>query len=357
MCDDEVQAIVIDNGSSMVKSGFAGDKNPKAVFPSVVSGKPRHRKSNEWQDNFVYVGNAAQNSRVHVTLKYPIEHGIVTNWDDMETIWHHTFYNELRVAPEEHPVLLTEIPQNPKYNREKMTRTMFETFNCPAVYVANEAVLSLYAGGRSTGIVVSSGDGATSAVPVYEGYSLPHAATKIELAGRDLTEYLERILTEQGRYFRTAGEKIQLREMKEEFCFVSLDFEKERQANNERFRCPEALFQPSLVGTKYTTGIHEITYESINKCDVDLHNDLYANIIMSGGSTMFPGMADRMQKEITSLAPTSISSIKVIAPPERKYSAWIGGSAMASLSTFPQMWISKQEYDENGPYIVHKKCF
>ena len=124
---------------------------------------------------------------------------------------------------------------------------------------------------------------------------------------------------------------------------------------NERFRCPEALFQPSFLGLE-AAGIHETTYNSIMKCDLDIRKDLYGNIVMSGGSTMYPGISDRMQKEITALAPSSMK-VKIVAPPERKYSVWIGGSILASLSTFQQMWISKQEYDEAGPSIVHRKCF
>jgi len=378
---EDAQAVVIDNGSGTIKAGFAGDDAPRAIFPTIV-GRPNHQKeTNGTAQKDVYVGDEAQIQFKKGSLegKYPIERGIVTSWDDMEAVWRHTFFNELQVEPEEHSVLLTETPLNPKLNREKMTQIMFETFNVPGFYIGNEAVLSLYASGRTNGIVLSAGYGVSYTLPVWEGHALSHAIMQPEpdepLGGHALTTYLMEMLTKRGYSFTTLAEREIAKDIKEKLCYVVEDYDAEMDKSDtspdlekayelpdgqvitigkELFRCPHAYFNPALLGMA-SEGIYKLAYDSIMKCDVDIRRDLYANIVLSGGSTMFPGFAARMNREICSLAGASIK-VNVVADPERKYFVWIGGSIVSSLSTFSEMWISKDEYDESGPGIVHKKC-
>lgn len=271
---------------------------------------------------------------------------------------------------------MTEAPLTPKQNREKMTTIMFETFNVPCLYVALQGVLALYASGRCSGVVLDSGDGITHTVPIYEGYAIPHAIQRFLLAGHNITEYLREILKERGLNFTTPTELEIVQNIKETQCYVVGDFDaamKEAEETrtceknyelpdgrkvligNERFRCAEILFNPEKGGFG-NLGVHKFCFDSVMKCDNDIRKDLFNNIILSGGSTMFDGTAERMWQEVHNLAPNN-NKIKVLAPPERKFSVWLGGSILASLSTFQTMWISKIEYDESGPNIIHRKCF
>jgi actin beta/gamma 1 len=382
----QAEAVVIDAGSVLCRAGFADNDAPRAVFPAIVG----HAK---FPGGPSYVGDEAQSKRGSLTLKYPIERGFVQNWDDMEKIWHHAFYNELRVAPEEHPVLLTEAPLNPKANRERMTQMMFETFNVPAMYVNIQAVLALYASGRTTGCVVDSGHYASHAVPIFEGCPIWHATLRLELGGRDLTGILVDLLGERrgahGCDFPTAAGREVVRDLKEKLAYIALDFDAEESSppaaieqvynwsktatigsgsvvvGTERFRCAEALFDPSKNTqggsiSRSRSGIADCTFQAIMKCDAENRRDMFANVVLAGGTTMLPGFKERMAKELAALAPSTMGGhpmeIAVVALPGREYAAWSGGSILSSLSTFQQMWISKAEYDESGPSIVHRKC-
>jgi actin len=373
---EEATPIVCDNGSGVVKAGMAGEDAPRAIFPSIV-GRPKSPGviiGVEAKDE--YLGDEAQQKRGVLKITYPIEHGVVKDWDDMEKIWNHTFYVELRVSPDEHPVMLTEAPLNPKINREKMTQIMFETFSVPAMYVAIQATMSLYSAGRTTGLVCDAGDGVTHTVPIYEGFSIPHAVQRIQLAGRDLTDFMVKLMTERGHAFTSSAEREIVRDIKEKTAFIALDFEAAMKESHEsskyeknyelpdgrvitvgseRFRCPELLFKPLELGGKEMDSIQDLTFRSIQECDTDVRRDLYQNIILSGGTTMFDGIGERLTKEIKNRAPKSVD-IKVIASPDRKYAVWRGGSTLCSLSSFASMWITKEDYDEHGAQIVHKKC-
>jgi len=363
-------ALVIDNGSGVLKAGFAGEEQPKYVIPAIV-GRPKHTKAmvgGTIEPDAILVGAKAEEYRGLLKLSYPIEHGIVTNWDDMEKIWKDMF-SELKIQSEEQPVLITEPALNSRRNKDRTAKVLFETFNVPAVYFAVQAVLSLYSSGKTTGVVLDSGDGVTHSVPVYQGFTMPNAIRRSDVAGRDVTHYLQLLLRKSGHLFKTSAEKEIVRLIKESTCAVSLnakDLEKVDKVNYtlpdgsviqlgaERFVAPEILFNPELIGEEQA-GVHELVVESITKVDIDLRKDLYSTIVLSGGSTLFKGYGERFLKEVQKLAPKE-TKIKIYAPPERKNSTWIGGSIFAGLSSFKKVYITAKEYDED-PDIIHKKTF
>lgn len=375
------QPIVIDNGTGLLKAGYAGGTKPEFVFPSFV-GRPKHTRAmatSEITQSDTFVGEDAYKYRSILKLEYAMEHGTVDNWDDMEKIWTHLYTSQLRVATEEHPVLLTEAPLNPLQNREKAAEIFFESFNVPALFFSMQAVLSLYASGRTTGLVLDCGDGVTHCVPVYEGFSMQHAITRLDIAGRDVTDQLQVLLRKAGHTFHTSAEREVVRAIKEKACFVTpkpIKAEDLRTYHDSQkfayklpdgnvvnlsneYRCwaPELLFRPSIIGSEYM-GVHEAIDTSIRKSDLDMRRSLYQSILLSGGTTLLYGFGDRLLSELSKLSPKDGNvKIKISAPPERQYTTWIGGSILASLATFKKMWTTKREYEEQGASIIHRKTF
>jgi len=372
-----------------MKCGLSGEDAPQVVFASCVGYPKGEMLQGPNKDH--YVGEEAMLKRGILNLKYPIEHRRIQNWDDMEKVWRHTF-NELRVvvgADEEADedvcgVVMTESVSSqygPKQPREQMTQTMFETFQTRRFYLSSQPVLALYASGRTTGVVCDCGDGASHVVPIHEGHTLPDAIGEMNQGGQDLTNYLCTTLTaETDKMYTTSGERETVKGMKETLCRVSLNFEeevdnyegKERHLElpdgsmlmvyNQAIRCPELMFKPSLQvhwqggnACEPSLGLHHLTKKTIDDCDVDIHKDLLNNIVMAGGNTMFENMPERMQAEMERLVQQD-TKVKVIAPPERAISVWIGGSILAELSDFQASWITKQDYEDAGPTIVHQMC-
>jgi centractin len=369
------QPIVIDNGSGVIKAGFAGADRPRVVFRNCVGRTKLTRvmPGGSLEGADIFIGSKVEEHRGALKLSYPMECGIVQNWADMEKVWSYIYHRDnLNVPSEDHAVLLTEAPLNPFSNREKAAEIFFEAMNAPALFCSIQAILSLYASGRTTGVVLDSGDGVTHVVPVYEGFALPHAVKRMDIAGRSVTNYLQILLRRSGRVFTSSSELEVVRQIKENCCVVAFNpAEQEKQVSPafpyqlpdgsvvdlgpETFRAPEVLFQPELIGSE-CRGVHDCLVTSIMQADLDLRKVLFSQIVLAGGSTMFSGFGDRLLNEVRrhSLAPKD-TKIRIAAPPERLHSTWIGGSILASLSTFKNMWISKADYHEHGARILISK--
>ena len=370
MTDYEDQpAIIIDSGACTTKIGFGGDSRPQSIFPTII-GTPREPDTSENAKNDIIIGSKAIEMRETLYLSTPIENGIINNWDYMEKIWNYGFENELKISPSERRVMLTEAPLNEKETGEKMAQIMFEKFNVPSLHIGNQAALSLYCYGKFTGIVCDSGDGITQFVPIFDGYSFPNAIDLMDFAGKLLTESLMKYFRKLGISFSAAEFEV-IKNVKEKYCYVALDYNEELKnveekkyalpdgreikIKEQRITCTEAFFKPELIG-KEPGGFHKRCFNSIQKCEIDLRKDLYQCIVLSGGSTMFKGITERITKEMKLLVPEAMQDkIKVIALPERKYAVWNGGSILSSIPTFDNMWLTRKEYDDCGASIIHTK--
>lgn len=358
--------IVMDNGTAFSKIGFAGEDQPRAIIQTVPRS-PIKIKPNFSQETLIERKPPSKLIREKGFLEgiSPIKRGVIKDWDAMERFWEYCFYQVLKINPSNHSVILTETALNTKENRNRMMEIMFETFSIPSVYIGTQAVLSLYATGRTTGCVINSGEGVTNIVPICENYVNNQAVQKIELAGQDITNFLQRIMRQAGYPLMTAKEKRILIEIKENNCYIATDFEdeinlakdiskiqKEHIApdgnkiifGTERFTAPECLFNPSIMG-KELPSLHEALYEAINQSDIHYRKELFNNIILSGGNTLLPGLKERLSIELKKIIPET-TDVRVIIPEDRAITTWFGGSLLGALPSFKDLAIKKQQYKE-----------
>ncbi|MFX0064743.1 MAG: actin, cytoplasmic 2 [Candidatus Hermodarchaeota archaeon] len=359
------QALVIDNGTWLSKNGFAGDDQPHSVFPTLV-GYPRNSYRTDDSSSFsrLLFDKEAQEANDKILKVFPIENGIIKNWEAMEKIWHYIFLEDLRVNPSEHPVLLTERLNNPPQTRAKTAEILFESFNVPALYIANSSLLSLIASGSVTALIVHIGAGGTDIVPFYKGFIITDGLKAFDVGGREITDKLKTLLPDSASMIPELNDLKHVRDIKEKLCYVAQELKTESPIpkqyvlpsnrvitlDSERFLAPEILFRP-LPSKPYK--LHETVYESIQSCGIRLRRDFYYNIVLSGGTTLFPGFKERLRKELTTLVPKTID-VMIVAPPERMYSTWIGGSILASLKGFEKQWLTKKEYQEEGALAIQK---
>ncbi len=382
------KVIVCDNGTGFVKCGYAGSNFPAHIFPSLV-GRPIIRAANRIEDIEVkdlMVGDEASKLRSMLEVNYPMENGMVRNWEDLLHVWDYTFGPEkLNLNPADCKILLTEPPMNPTRNREKMIEVMFEKYGFDSAYIAIQAVLTLYAQGLLTGVVVDSGDGVTHICPVYEGFALPHLTRRLDIAGRDITRYLIKLLLLRGYAFNQTADFETVRMMKEKLCYVGYDIAAEQKLaqettflveqytlpdgrviklGGERFEASEALFQPHLINVE-GQGIAELVFNAIQSGDMDMRSELYRHIVLSGGSTMYPGLPSRLEREIKQLYLERVLKgdtdrlskfkIRIEDPPRRKDMVFIGGAVLADvMKDREDFWMSKAEYQEKGLSVLKK---
>ncbi len=379
-----IESIIIDNGTYTCKAGFSDDDMPTVVKPTVI-GYPSDQEMTEDTDQIdVFVGEEAINKGGILKNFHPIQKGEIVDFDKLAEIWKHIFYNELLAETKSHPVIMTEAPFADYKNKQKMAEILFEQLHVDQLYITNTSTLALYANGKTTGVVVDIGYQNTSCVPIYEGFVLNHAVSKIEIGGYDLTNYMCHLINsnKDNPKFYNDAEIGMVNTVKERICEVAEDYDSQMKKcldsnkkqtyllpdtkvvisySGEKYQCPEMLFQPNMYNKEYSgsiqdqpTGIHEQAFGAIKKCDEDVQKDLFLNAVLCGGSSLFLKIKNKFQKELQSLAPTG-KNVKVIAPPERKYSAWLGGAILASLDSFRKtMFVSRKDFDENGNSIYNK---
>ncbi|NXF28126.1 ACL6B protein, partial [Rhodinocichla rosea] len=412
---DEVGALVFDIGSFSVRAGYAGEDCPKADFPTTVGLLSPDEVSLELDGDkdkkggkVYYIDtNALHVAREGVEVLSPLKNGMIEDWECFQAILDHTYGKHVKSEPGLHPVLMSEAPWNTRAKREKLTELMFEHYNIPAFFLCKTAVLTAFANGRSTGLVLDSGATHTTAIPVHDGYILQQGIVKSPLAGDFISMQCRELFQELNidivpPYMIAAKEPVREGappswKKKEKLPQVSKSW--------HNFTCnvssagsggsrgiwglgvpgrvlgvprgilgtpmgvpggalgflgppdPPPFFPQGLSGNTML-GVGHVVTTSIGMCDIDIRPGLYGSVIVTGGNTLLQGFTDRLNRELAQKTPPSMR-LKLIASNstmERRFSPWIGGSILASLGTFQQMWISKQEYEEGGKQCVERKC-
>lgn len=368
----KASAVVIDMGTGTCKIGFAGQARPTYTVATIVGCQPQKPTTTGQPVLATFIGEAAR-ARPDLTLLQPVRNGIVVDWDAAELIWSHLLKHDLRITPQDHPLLFSDQPFSPATNREKLVEVAFESLRCPAMYVASQSVLSVYAHGRVSGLVVDIGHGVTSTVPVFQGYHLPHATERLDLAGTHLTAFLAEVLLGPGCPLRRRDLGT-VEVVKHRCCYVAPDFQKE-QARPERecrqslrlpdgrmvtlgkelFQCPELLFSPPQRPGLSPVGVPTMAKQSLNKVPPEVRGDVAQNVLLCGGSSLFVGLEGRFRAEMLRILPLE-ARLVVAAQPARHLSVWTGGSILASLCAFQSCWVPREQYEEQGPQIVYQKC-
>ena len=363
--------IIIDIGTSSIKAGLSGQEKPSLIFPNYF-GEMKYSKSvGSWKDDDKkhIIGNDCNKYFGVVKLKYPLSHGIFNNSEDISSIFEYIYSNlDMSITEiKEHPVLIAEPLLNPQENRRNIAKVLFDTYKIEQIFFASQPILSLFSTSSTSGAVLESGDGVTQSCIIYEGYTIPGSFKRINLGGKEVTEYLQYLLNKKGHELRNSDGFQITKKIKEELCEICPPEKEDKlepinytlpddsilEIGDERRLAPEILFNPLIREYEYP-GIQEILAESINKTNVDLKLQLYGSILLSGGNTNIKGMKERIYKEIKKLAPNK-AKIRLHTPSNPENCCWIGGNIISSLEISKEMWISVKEYMEKGENILHTR--
>jgi centractin len=374
--------IVIDIGSGEVKAGFSGEEKPKVIFKNYF-GEPKYKRVLHSYDNDgndireEYIGDDCEKYLGLIKLRYPVNHGVFEKEQDIFSTFNH-IYSKLGLNSQEikeHPVLITEPILNPRTNREKIAKMLFENLGVPAIFFASQPILSLFSTSVTTGIILESGEGVSQSCVIFEGYSIPFSYERYNYGGRDVTDYLKNMLKRRGYNFYNSTEIKLVNDIKEKMCYLETNKRAELpkkvlnkkliqyylpDGNNitiddEITLAPEILFNPEYIGKEYLS-FTQMIINSINKIDIELRKKAYESIWLSGGNTAFKDLNHKLNDELRNIFgknfAINILENEKINP---QYRCWVGGNIISTLEIFKKMWVTRGDWNENGSEIIHIK--